>query len=182
MARAGLPLGIQRHQLTRDLPDRLARLGFRVGPVAAAEPAQRRSLAADVARQLVQRIHWHIEFVGLVLAPFARRVLQHQVLAPRSADGALGHLDEPSDAVLVVHYQVTRGQCQRVDSVAAFGGKAFALGGGHPIAGQISLGDDHQPGAREYHTVVQRALEHPDHAGLGLRSRLQHRCGSVGFG
>ena len=141
VSRAGLPLGVQRHQLAGDLPDRLAGLGLGVGPVAAAEPAQRRRLTADVPRQLVQRIHWHIELVGFALPPLARRVFQHQILAPRAADGAFGHLDEPPDAVLVVHHQVARGQRQRVDGVAAFGGQPFAVGGGHPVAGQIGLGD-----------------------------------------
>ena len=144
VARAGLPLGVQRHQLAGDLPDGLAGLGFRVGPVAAAEPAQRRRLATDVAGQLIEGIHWHIELVGFALSPLARRVLQHQVLAPRAADGAFGHLDEPADAVLIVHHQVARGQCQRVDGIAAFGGQSLAVGGRHPVTGQIGFGDDHQ--------------------------------------
>ena len=33
-----------------------------------------------------------------------------------------------------------------------------------------------------HHAVVQRALEHPDHAGVRRRTRLQHGCGRVGFG
>ena len=181
ISRAGLPLGVEGHQLARDLPDRFAGLGLGVGPVAAAQPAQRRRLSTDIPRQLVQRIHWHIELVGFVLAPFARGVLQHQVFAPRSADGALGHLHESSDAVLVVDHQVTCGQSQRVDGVAAFGGQPSSVGGGHPVAGQIGFGDDHQPGTRQHHTVVQWAFEHPDHAGLGRGSRFQHRCRRVGF-
>ena len=182
VARAGLPLGVQRHQLAGDLPHGLAGLGFRVGPVAAAEPAQRRRLATDVAGQLIEGIHWHIELVGFALSPLARRVLQHQVLAPRAADGAFGHLHEPADAVLIVHHQVARGQCQRVDGIAAFGGQSPAVGGRHPVTGQVGFGDDHQVCAREDHTVVQWALEHADDAGFGLGSRLQHRCRRVGFG
>ena len=104
---AGLPFGVQRHQLAGDLAHRAARLGLGVGPVAAAEPAQRRRLAADIPRQLIQRIHRDIELVGL-LAPFAGRVLQHQILAPGAADGAFDHLHEPPDAVLIVHHQVAR--------------------------------------------------------------------------
>src|ERR1700732_2235054 len=50
------------------------------------QPAHRRGLPTDIPRQLVQRIHWHIKLVGSVLTPFARRVLQHQILAPGSAD------------------------------------------------------------------------------------------------
>ena len=179
---AGLPLGVEGHQLARDLPDRFAGLRFRVGPVAAAQPAQRWRLPTDIPRQLVQRIHWHIELVGLVLPALGRAVLQHQVFAPRSADGALGHLHESSDAVLVVDHQVACGQRQRVDGVAAFGGQPSAVGGGHPVSGQIGFGDDHQPGTRKHHAVVQGAFEHPDHAGFGRGSRVQHRCRRVGFG
>ena len=131
VARRGLPLGVQRHQLGGDLADRPARLGLRVGPVAAAEPGQRRRLTADVAGQLVQRVHRHVELVGSAAA-LGRRVLEHQVLAARAADHALGHLDEPADAVLVVHHQIARGQRQRVDDVAALGGQPLALGGGRP--------------------------------------------------
>ena len=126
-----LPLGVQRHQLRGDLADRSPRLGLGVGPVAAAEPAQRRRLAADVARQLIERIHRHVELVGPA-APLARRVLQHQVFAPRAADGAFDHLDEAADAVLIVHHQVARGQRERVDDVAALGGQPLAFGGGRP--------------------------------------------------
>ena len=84
--------------------------------------------------------------------------------------------------MLVVDHQVARGQRQRVDGVAALGGQPSAVGGGHPVSGEISFGDDHQPRIRQHDTVVQWAFEHPDDAGLGLRSRLQHRCRRVGFG
>ena len=63
---AGLPFGVQRDQLAGDLADRAAGLGLGVGPVAAAQPAQRRSLSADVPRQLIQRIHRDIQLVGLL--------------------------------------------------------------------------------------------------------------------
>ena len=161
VARAGLPLGVQRHQLAGDLPDRLAGFGFGVGPVAAAEPAQRRRLATDVAGQLIEGIHWHIELVGFALSPLARRVLQHQVLAPRAADGAFGHLDEPADAVLIVHHQVARGQRQRVDGVAAFGGQSLAVGGRHPVAGQVGFGDDHQLRRRRHPVITSRHAVDP---------------------
>ena len=114
--------------------------------------------------------------------PLARRVLQHQVLAARPADRALDHLDEAADAVLIVHHQIARGQRERVDDVAALGGQPFALGRGDPVAGQVGLGDDDEVGAGQHHAVVQRTLEHPDDAGLGLGARLQHRRGRVGFG
>ena len=151
-----------------DLPDRPAGLGLRVGPVAAAEPAQRRRLTADIARQLVKRVHRHVEPVGSAAA-LARRVLEHQVLAARAADHPFRHLDEPADAVLVVHHQVAGGQRQRVDDVAALGGQPLALGGGGPVAGQVGLGDHDEVGARQHHAVVQRALEHADDARLRAR-------------
>ena len=168
--RAGLPLGVQRHQLAGDLAHRAAGLGFGIGPVAAAQPAQRRRLPADVPRQLIQRIHRDVELVGWLPA-LTGRVLEHQVLAPGAADGALGHLHEPPDAVLIVHHQVACGQRQRVDGVAPLGRQPLAVDGGGPVAGQIGFGDDDQVGAGYHHAVVQRALEHPDHTAFGLRAR-----------
>ena len=173
-----LPLGVQRHQLGGDLPDRPAGLGLRVGPVAAAEAGQRRRLTADIAGQLVQRVHRDVEPVGSAPA-FARPVFEHQVLAARAADHPLRHLHEPADAVLVVHHQIAGRQRQRVDDVAALGGQPLALDGGGPVAGQVGLGDHDEVGPGDHHTVVQRALQHADDALFRGAAWLQHRCGRV---
>ncbi len=178
VTRRGLTLGVQRHQLGGDLADRPAGLGLRVRPVAAAKARQRRRLTADVPRQLIKRVHRDVQPVGSAAA-LARRVLEHQVLAPCAADHALGHLDEPADAVLVVHDQVAGGQRQRVDDVAALGGQPFAIDGGSPVAGQVGLGDHDEVGACDHHTVVQRSLEYPDNALFRRCAGFQHRCGSV---
>ncbi len=167
---AGLPLGVQRDQLAGDLAHRAAGLGLGVGPVAAAQLAQRRGLAADVPRQLIQGIHWDIELVSR-LALLAGRVLQHQVFAPCATNGALDHLDEPPDAVLIVHHQVTGRQRQRVDGVAALGREPLAVDGRGPAAGQIGFGDDDQVGAGYHNAAVQRTLEHPDDTTLGSGAR-----------
>ena len=84
--------------------------------------------------------------------------------------------------MLVVHDQIACRQRQRIDDVAALGGQPLALDGGGPVAGQVRLGDHDEVGTGEHHTVVQRALQHPDNARFRRRSGLQHRCGSVGFG
>ena len=175
-----LALGVQRHQFGGDLPHRPAGLGLRVRPVAATEPRQRRGLPADVPRQLIQRIHRHVQPVGPAAA-LARRVLQYEVLAARAAHNAFGHLHEPADAVLVVHHQVAGGQGQRVDDVAALGGQPLALGGRGPVARQIGLGDHHEVGPGDHDTVVQRPLEHPDHAVFQSDARFQKSCRSIGF-
>ena len=74
--------------------------------------------------------------------------------------------------MLVVHHQVAGRQGQRVDDVAAFGGQPFAFGGRGPVARQIGLGDHHEVGPADHDTVVQRALEHPDHAVLQSDARF----------
>ena len=117
MPRGGLALGVERDELAGDLANGLARLSFRVGPVAAAELAQGGLLTSDVARQLIEGVHRHEQLVG-PLAAFGGRVLKHQVLPARPADSALDHFDEPPDAVLVVDHQIAGGQRQRVDGVA----------------------------------------------------------------
>ena len=160
-----LSLGVQRHQLGGDLTHRPAGLRLGVGPVAAAQSRQRGRFSADVPRQLIQRIHRHVQPVRR-LPPFTGCVLQHQVLATRAAHDAFGHLDEPADAVLVVHHQIAGRQGQRVDDVATLGGQPLALGGRGPVARQIGLGDHHEVGPTDHDTVVQRALEHPDDAVL----------------
>ena len=180
MPRRGLPLGVESDKLAGDLPDCLARLGLRVGPVAAAQLAQSRLLAADVAGQLVQRVHRDEQLVG-PLATLRRGVFQNQVFAAGPADGALRHLHEPADAVLVVHHQIARGQRQRVDGVATFGRQPLALGAGGAVAGQIGLGDHHQFAARYDDARVQRPLQHPDHTGLGSLAGLEHGRGGVVF-
>jgi hypothetical protein len=126
VTRCGLPLGVERHQLAGDLADRAARLGLGVGPVAAAEPAQRRLGAADVAGQLIQRVHRHVELVGPSAAS-RRGVLEHQV--PRRAPPTMRSVISTNRPMpcSVVHHQVARRQRQRVDDVAALGGQPLAL-------------------------------------------------------
>jgi hypothetical protein len=162
IARRRLTFGVERDQFVGDLADRAAGLGLGVDPVAAAEPAQRRGLAADVTRQLVQRIHRDVELVGTAAAP-AGRVLEHQIFAPGAPDRTFHHLDEPADPVLVVDHQVASGKCQRVDHIAALGGQPLALCDGDAAAGQVAFRDDDQVHARQHDAVVQRAAQHADH-------------------
>ena len=179
MPGGGLTLGIQRDEFGGDFTNRLARLGFRVRPVAAAEPAQRRGLATDVAGQLIKGVHRHEQLVGIVSATslLGRGILQHQVLAARAAYGALGHLDEFADAVLIVHHQIAGGQRQRVDDVAPPGRQPLALRCDDSVAGEVGLGDDHQTGTGHQQAGAQRTLEHPHHAGGRPRAGLQHLAG-----
>ena len=115
-------------------------------------------------------------------ALLAGGVLQHQVLAPGAADGALDHLHEPPDAVLIVHHQVAGRQRQRVDGVAPLGRQPLAVDGGGPAAGQIGFGDDDQVGAGYHNAAVQRTLEHPDNTLIGSGARVQHGGRGVGLG
>ena len=179
---AGLPLGVQRHQLAGDLPHRSARLGLGVGPVAAAQPAQRRRLAADIARQLIQRIHWHIELVGLALPRLldAYSSTRYSRRAPPTVRSVIS-TNRPmpcwscttrSPAVSASGSTVLRRlAASRLPSVAV-----TRL----PVRSVSVTITRLAPG--NHHAVVQRALEHADDPGLGRRSRLQHRCRGVGFG
>ena len=177
----GLPLGVQGDKFTGDLPNGLARLGLRIRPVAATQLAQRRLLAADVTGQLIQGVHRDEQLVGR-LPPLVGGVLQNQVLPASPAYGALHHLRETADSVLVVNHQITRGQCQRIDGVAPPRRQPLALRTRGPVAGQVGFGDHHQVGTGQDDPVVQRALEHTDHAGGGRLPRLQHRRRGVVFG
>ena len=86
----------------------------------AAQLVQGRHLAAHVPGQQVQRVGRHEQPVAR-LAPLARRVLDHQVLAGRPAGGPLHHVDVLADAVLGMHDVIARLERQRVDRVAPAG-------------------------------------------------------------
>ena len=137
-------------------------------------------LTADIAGELIEGIHRHEQFVGL-LAALAGGVFQNEVLPPGPADGALDHLDEPADTVLVVHHQITGGQCEWVHGIAAFGRQPSPLGAGGPVPGEVGLGDHHQLGAGHNDSPVQRALEHVDHARPQRRTGVEHHGGSIAF-
>ena len=68
MARRRLALGIEPHQLVGDLADGATRTRLGALPVGAAQLAQCRCFAADVARHLIELVGRHIEAVGR-LAP-----------------------------------------------------------------------------------------------------------------
>ena len=180
VARRGLSLGIEGDKLTSDLTNRLARLGFCIGPVTAAEATEAGLLTADVAGELIERVHRYEKPIGL-LAALTGGVFQNEVLPPGAADGALDHLDEPADAVLVMHHQITGGQGQWVHGVSAFGGQPFTLGPGGPVAGEVGLGDHHQLGTGNDDAVVQRTLEHVHDAQAQRRTRFEHRGGGIPF-
>ncbi len=81
-------------------------------------------------------------------------------------------------------HHVSGGECQRIHLVAALDRRAPALGGGHPVAREIGLGDEHQSGhvravARQHQAVVQRAAQHPDRAANRFGPRIEPRCGYV---
>ena len=178
----GLPRRVQLHQLGRDLANSLARLAFRIRPVRSAELGQARHLPAHVPGELIQRIHRDEQPVA-GLAALAGGVLDDQVLAARAADGALDHLDELADAVLVVHDHVPGLQRQRIDLVAAAGGQLLALAGrGDAVAGQVRFGDDDQLGVVEHDAVVQRAAQHPDEPAHRVGAGIQRGGGHLGVG
>ena len=165
----GLPLGVQRHQLGGDLADRPARLGLGVGPVAAAEPAQRRRLArrrsatADPA------------------SPSARtacRTRRPRLLDAYSSTRYSRRAPPTMRSVISTNRPMPCWSCTtRSPAVSASGSTTLrrlaasrlpsvAVG---PVAGQVGLGDHDEVGPGDHDTVVQRALEHADDAGLRAR-------------
>ena len=162
MPRRGLALGVELHQLARDLADRGARLALRRLPVGAAHFAKRRLLAPGVLTQQVQRLHWHPKLVA-GLAALGGLVLQHDVFAARvlvaGFDGALRHLHELADAVGVVHHEVARLQGERVDAVAAARGASFSTCNiADAVAGDVGFGDHDQVRPTEDQARVRQRL------------------------
>ena len=173
----GLPLGVELDELGGDLADGLAGLALGVLPVRATHLGQRRSLTADVAAELAEGLHGHVQTVPGG-ASFAGRVLDHQVLAPRRAVTAahlpLDHLHEPADAVLVVDHQVPGLERERVDLVAALGvSRLGACGGAEPVAGEVRFGDDDE-------TVTTRSTLTSGEREAGVQDRLVDRHQSGG--
>ena len=130
--------GVELHELDGDVADGLAGAALRGGPVGAAHLRQLRRLAADVAGQQVELVGRHVELVARVAA-LGGRVLEQQELADDLLGGLVAHaarprllhggdlppgqLDEPPDAVRLVHDVVAGLQLQRVDDVLAAGGE-----------------------------------------------------------
>ncbi len=167
--------GVELHELDGDLAHGLARAALGLGPVAAAHLREGGRLAADVAAEQVELVGGHEELVAR-LAALGRRVLEHEVLAhgggllldaggaarPGGAaagrDLALHHLDEPADAVRLVHDVVAGLQLQRVDDVAAPGRELLVLPG--VVAGRaaVELGLGDEPELRLGHLEAARGV------------------------
>ena len=144
--RRGHPRRVQPDQLGRDLADRLARPALGLGPVRPAEAVQRRRLAADVPGDLLQLVGRHVQPVRRVAA-LAGGVLEHQVLAGGPGSGPARHLQEPADAVLLVHDVVARLELQRVDPAAPPGRHPPLVLAGDPAGAarhQVALGEQRQ--------------------------------------
>ena len=117
---------------------------LRLAPVAAAEPVQRRLLAADVAGDLVELVGRHVEPVGRAAA-LGGAVLEHEVLAGRALHLALLHLDVAADAVLLVHDVVAGLELERVDLLLAAGRHLAHVLGGRALAGEVVAGEHGEP-------------------------------------
>ena len=171
----GHPRRVQADQLGGDLPHRLARPALGLGPVRAAEPVQRRRLAADVPGDLVQLVGRHVQPVRRVPA-LGGRVLDHQVVTGRARRRPRGHLDEPAHAVLLVHHVVARLELQRVDPAAPPRGR-------HPplvprarprrtARREVRLGEHREPHGRPGEPLAQLPGRHIGHAALRRRVEI----------
>ena len=156
--------GVELDELTGDLPDGLAGLRLALGPVGAAHLVERRGLRAHVAAELVELVHRDEQPVA-GLAAFAGRVLDDEVVAGGALDGAADELDEPADAVGLVHDGVARLQLERLDGgLAAAGQLAFDLVDGR-LAGQLGRGEDLDAGLVGAPALPQRRQDDRDGAG-----------------
>ena len=169
------PRAVEPDQLGRDLLDRLAGAALRLGPVRAAEPVDRRRLAADVLRHLVERVGGHVQPVAR-LAPLGRRVLDDQVLALAAVDRAAHHLDVLADAVLLVHDVVAGLELDGVDRVAAPRRQPAGVLRQRPtLAGEVGLGEERELERRCDQPAVEAPGGDVDDAGLGGGRRDQAR-------
>jgi hypothetical protein len=165
----GHPGRVQPDQLRGDLPDGLARPALGLGPVGAAEAVQGRCLAAGVLGHLVQLVGRHVQPVRR-LAPPARGVLDHQVLAGGARRGPRGHLHVPADAMLLVHHVVAGLELQRVDAAAPSAGHPpHVPGRGQPgrVPGQVALGEQGDLRGGPDEAVLDPGRGHVGDAGLG---------------
>ena len=89
-------------------------------------------------------------------------VLEHEVLADRTAHFALPHLHEPADAVLLVDDEVAGLELERVDLLLAPRRQLAHVARSGLLAGDVLTGEDHQPRVVEDQAVGETALHDED--------------------
>ena len=138
-----LPGRVQLHQVLGDLVHVLARLRLGCGPVGAAELVELGGLRADVFADQIQLIGGDEQLVGRGAA-LAGRVFDDKVFARGlvrpGADGALPHLQETADAVLLMDHVVSGFELHQVDCLAAALGGLRLTGRTGP-SGQVAFGE-----------------------------------------
>ena len=123
VALGGLPGGIEFDEFSGDLTDCLAGSGLALAPVGATHPVQAGGITTDVAGHLVQRVDGDEETVaGLTL--LGGGVLDDEVLAGSTTDGALHHLHVSAHTVLLMDDEVAGLKLKRLDLIATASGHA----------------------------------------------------------
>ncbi|CAB4849624.1 unannotated protein [freshwater metagenome] len=135
--------GVQLDQLTRDLTHGLAGARLRLRPVGATESMHTRSLASDIARDLVELVGRDIEAIAR-LSALGRCVLEHEVFTRGTRDGALHHLDIAPNPVLFVHDEVTGLELQGINRLAPTGRHLAGVSRGRLLADEVSLSEDRE--------------------------------------
>ena len=138
VAAHGAPCGIQPQQLLGHVAHGLADARLGPLPARAAQPVERRPLAARVFLHEIELVHRHEQLVPAVIADLhqlVRGVADRHALQP----------DEDADAVIHVHDVMAHLQIAQVGQEGAGGRRA---GGAARLGEQVRLGMDPQAGVR----------------------------------
>ena len=139
---------VEHDELLGDLAHGAAHPRLGALPVAAAEPAERRLLAAGVGRDRVDLVGGDVEAV-------VAAVLEQQVVALGAADRARHHPAVAGDAVDVVHDVVARGEV--VEEPVGGRGPRPRRAVRAAAAGEVGLGEHGELGRREDEAAVEAA-------------------------
>ena len=129
------PLLVEEHQLLGDLGHRRPDPGLGLLPVRSPHPAEARLLATGVGAN-------HVDLVGRKVKAVIAPVLEQQVIALDSSQGAGNEAGEPGYTMVFVHDMVTGGKVLK--DANSCGSAGFGSAAGSTTARDLGLGHDRQ--------------------------------------